>query len=150
MAARQRTCLPFYLWPVGTYTTGLPVNGLFPRGGLDSSTGGGGVWEEAHLVVEAWVDSQKVSVLLDSGCTRTLVQPIGQPIDATLLVQCIHGDICLYHLQWAKMQVRTWTDCQFMKVGVVPPLNYGLVVGRDWPQFMQLLQKAIITKGAPG
>lgn len=61
---------------------------------------------EAHQVVEAWVDRRQMSMLLNSGCTQTLVQQArGQPLEAALLVHCIHGDIRPYHLRWAKLQV---------------------------------------------
>lgn len=73
----------------------------------------GGTWEEAQPVVEAWVDGQWVEALLDSGCTRTLVQQArGLPLDATLMVRCIHGDVCPYYLWWAKIWVgETASSC---------------------------------------
>lgn len=73
--------------------------------------------KEAQLVVEAWVDGWWLEALLDLGCTCTLVQQArGQPLDATQMVGCIHGDVCPYHLQWAMIRVRG--DCQFLWVGV--------------------------------
>lgn len=66
----------------------------------------GGTWEVAQPVVEAWVDGSRVAALLDSGCTRMLVQQArGQPLGSTLMVRCIHRDVRPYHLWWAKIRV---------------------------------------------
>lgn len=74
------------------------------------------------------MDGQRMDTLIDSGCTCTLVQwARGHTLDATLMVQCIHGDVHPYHLWWAKIRVRG--NCQFLQVGVVPHLNYGTVIG---------------------
>lgn len=97
-----------------------------------------GAREETCPLVKAWVDRQPVTALLDSGCTRTLVrQAKGSPVDTVLMVHCIHGDVCPYLQRWAKVILER--DCPFLRVGVAPHLQYGALIGRDWPNFYRVL-----------
>lgn len=108
-----------------------------------------GTREDSRPLVKAWVNGQPVWALVDSGCTRTLVQQAqAPPLGDTLLVQCIHGDVRPYGLRWA--EIRVGGKCQSLPVGVVPQLNYGAVIGRDWPRYQSLLTQGEDQEGALG
>lgn len=105
-----------------------------------------GAWEEAHPLVKAWVDRRPVTALLNLSCMRMLVQQAkGSPLDIVLMVHCIHGDIHPYHQRWDKVVIEG--DCQFLRAGVAPHLQYGAVIGRDWPNVSRVLAQVEAQEG---
>lgn len=82
-----------------------------------------------------------VEALIDTGCRRTLVKKANGPFTPEILcMQCIHGDIWEYRAQMVTIGIETQTfTC---RVGIVPRLDCGMLIGWDYPALVPLLRVA--------
>ncbi|XP_044860608.1 uncharacterized protein LOC123363556 [Mauremys mutica] len=80
--------------------------------------------------------------LIDSGCGQTLVRqallPDGQRSTGEVRIQCIHGDVRPYPTVQVPLTLNGAT--QLLSVAVAPSLAYLVILGRDWPGFVEVLR----------
>lgn len=91
-------------------------------------------------------------ILLDTGCTRTLVRrelvPREKILDGEVAIRCAHGDTTRYKL--AQVQV-TVGEKQFqVEAGVSDTLPTSVLLGTDVPEMVGMLQDSHYTGAAGG
>lgn len=84
------------------------------------------------------MDRETGVTLIDSGCSNILVDQ--EESMKPMLIKCVHGHVKSYERVIAMMEVNGQKHT--MRVGVVPNMPYGAVIGGDWPYFYQLLTQA--------
>ncbi|XP_050804276.1 putative SCAN domain-containing protein SCAND2P [Gopherus flavomarginatus] len=98
--------------------------------------------QAAKITVPVVMEGYPTVALIDSGCDQTLVrQNLGPQANTRLgmiQLQCIHWDIRLYPSTQAQLTVGGVT--QPMVVGLAPRLAYPVILGRDWPEFPEVLR----------
>ena len=90
------------------------------------------------------VDGKVVSdILLDTGCTRTLIRrdlvPDDRLLDSTIEIQCAHGDCTEYPL--AEVDVAVNDEHFEILAGVAERLPTAMLLGGDVPGLSDLLEK---------
>lgn len=88
------------------------------------------------------LNGKKVTALVDTGCTQTLVKSELVPelcasSDAPVIVRCVHGEERHYSVTDVYMGIAGQT--YLMKVGLVQNLPYSVILGHDFPALMDLL-----------
>ncbi|XP_058890657.1 uncharacterized protein LOC117417040 isoform X2 [Acipenser ruthenus] len=102
---------------------------------------------EGPYIIDVMVDNVSTHALVGSGCAQTLIQTslLGgmswQP-QGKVAISCIHVDTATYPT--LKAYVSIGQTQRHLTVGVVERLPHP-VLGRDWPQYRQLIQKAVLT-----
>ncbi len=95
---------------------------------------------EAPLA-QVYINGRPYPALLDSGSAVSLVQssifPPRVGVKARLPITCIHGDTRNVPTRWITVTASpgTWP----LEVGVVKDLPVPVLLGRDWPGFLELL-----------
>ncbi|XP_073184185.1 mitochondrial inner membrane protease subunit 2 isoform X3 [Lepidochelys kempii] len=108
----------------------------------------------AKLTAPMGVAGIHVVGLVDSGCGQTLVhQALFSDTEWTIgevRIQCIHGDVKSYPTVQVPITVNGAT--QLMNVAVASSLTYPVILGRNWPDFVEVLQSLPtkeVFEGAP-
>ncbi len=88
------------------------------------------------------LNGKKVTALIDTGCTQTLVESelvpeLNASRDALVIVRCIHGEEWQYSVTDVYMGIAGQT--YLMKVGLAQNLPYPVILGHDFPALMDLL-----------
>ncbi|MGL5567473.1 MAG: retroviral-like aspartic protease family protein, partial [Plesiomonas sp.] len=88
------------------------------------------------------VNGEKVTALIDTGCTQTLVDSklvpgLGASSDAPVIVRCVHGEERQYAVTDVYMGIAGQT--YLMRVGLAHDLPYSVILGHDFPALMELL-----------
>ena len=82
-------------------------------------------------------------ILLDTGCTRTLIRrdlvPDDRLLDSTIEIQCSHGDCMEYPL--AEIDVAVNDEHHEVLAGVAERLPTAMLLGGDTPGLPDLLEK---------
>ncbi len=90
---------------------------------------------------QVYINGRPYPALLDSGSAVSLVQssifPPRVGVKARLPITCIHGDTRNVPTRWITVTASpgTWP----LEVGVVKDLPVPVLLGRDWPGFLELL-----------
>ncbi len=90
---------------------------------------------------QVYINGRPYPALLDSGSAVSLVQssifPPQVGVKARLPITCIHGDTRNVPTRWITVTASpgTWP----LEVGVVKDLPVPVLLGRDWPGFLELL-----------
>ena len=81
-------------------------------------------------------------ILLDTGCSRTLVQqdlvPHREKMDGRVSIRCAHGNVVSYALASISMKIGG-QDIQ-VRAGISPNLPVPVLLGTDGPELVTLLQ----------
>ncbi len=100
---------------------------------------------------EGWVEAHQVAdILLDTGCSRTLVRSDLVPADKLLegeavTIRCAHGDTVLYPL--AEVSIQVGGVPLLVEAAVSETLPVSVLLGTDVPELGDLLGKVEITSG---
>lgn len=96
------------------------------------------------FIVKVRVEGQEVVALIDSGSSETLVTRDLVPLEKytqdskDVYIRCIHGDIKPYPT--VVIGVEVVGQSFFVKVGVVPALPFAMIIGKNCPQFLELVK----------
>ncbi|XP_052406338.1 uncharacterized protein LOC127952096 [Carassius gibelio] len=88
------------------------------------------------------LNGKKVTALIDTGCTQTLVESELVPelcasSDAPVIVRCVHGEERQYAVTDVYLGIAGQT--YLMKVGLAQNLPYPVILGHDFPALMDLV-----------
>ena len=99
------------------------------------------------------IEGKKVQdILLDTGCSRTLIHRDHVPAEKMLegeaiAIQCAHGDTALYPL--AELEVEVDGHSCMIKAAVADRLPYSMLLGLDVPLLRKLLAEEIDCSDQP-
>ena len=133
----------------GHYSIRCPHNAMFcAQKGSTTTTR----WKSG-IVRSGRIEGRELShILLDTGCSRTLVRHDLVPEDKLLegeavTICCAHGDTAVYPL--AKVSLEVDGEDMEVEVAVVERLPMEVLLGTDSPQLKELLMKPkIVAEGA--
>ena len=87
------------------------------------------------------VDGKVKDILLDTGCTRTLVHqkliPREKKTSGEVIIRCAHGDEVSYPL--AQVEIAVGGQVLAVEAGVSRTLPVSVLLGTDVPQLVNLL-----------
>lgn len=92
------------------------------------------VWD--WPVVKAWTSGKSIQVILDTGCSQTLIRADLVPRESIqwskpICMRCIRGGSNQYEWVFLQMKVANHQGCIW--VGLAPDLNCAMIIGWDWP-----------------
>ena len=137
----------------GHYSSNCPHNAMYCTERKANYTGTSIVREwrgvaKPGVVKPGFIEGKYVSdILLDTGCSRTLVRQDLVPEKSRLqtevvAIRCAHGDTVLYPL--AQVQVKIDGYCLEVEAAVSDALPTSMLLGTDVPEMVNLLD---LTKG---
>ena len=127
----------------GHYASNCPSNALFCREKLPGKVGEP-TRTGTELTRKGSVEGRAVdNILLDTGCSRTLVHQEWVPRDRMLdreavAIHCAHGDTVLYLV--ALLQVVVGTRTMEVRAAVSETLPVDVLLGTDVPELPELLR----------
>ena len=139
----------------GHYSSNCPRNAMFCRESRLVQDGRSTVtkrWiqrreHESQMVKPGAVEGNSVNdVVLDTGCSRTLVQRKLVPeekllLDQVVAIRCAHGDTVLYPLAQIKVELDGRT--LDVEAAVSDTLPVSMLLGTDVPELTDLLEKEL-------